>query len=139
MNVVELVVAGGRASRFGGDRALAVLDDHTVIASVVDVLAAGCEAVAVNAGPQTAVCGWAAEHGLPVLPDRAGAGRGRLAGVLAGIAWATRLGADLLATAPCDTSFLLRDMVGRLRSNLRDHQSVAVALTETGLQPLCAL
>jgi len=50
---------------------------------------------------------------LPVLPDPI-AGKGPLAGVLAGLTWAADLGAESLLTIPVDTPFIPEDLLTRL-------------------------
>ncbi len=47
-----------------------------------------------------------AAFGVPVLADRHFEGEGPLAGVLAGLDWASEVGADVLLTVPGDTPFI---------------------------------
>lgn len=136
--IVGLVLAGGRSRRFGADKAMAELGGRSLFEPVVDVLAAGCVQVAVNAraGP---VDERAAALGLGRVADPPGAPDGPLAGVLAGLAWAEAAGAALLATAPCDTPFLPPDLVARLAGALRADDGLAFARAPDGVHPLCGL
>ncbi len=138
MRIAGLVLAGGRSSRFGSDKAMAVLEGRPLIAHVADALAAGCEALAVNAPLQRQAAAWARAAGRPLLPDPPGAPDGPLTGVLEGLRWAATRGCDALATAPCDTPRLPADLTARLAEALGEVPA-AVARTSEGVQPLCAL
>lgn len=117
-----LVLAGGKSSRFGSDKALALWRGRPLIAHVVARLAA--YPVAISGGAAHA------EFGLPLLDDGEFAGEGPLAGLCAGLAWARD--ADVLITVPCDTPVLPPDLVPLLlpgpafaRADGRDHHLVA--------------
>ena len=98
-----LVIAGGRAVRFGSEKALAELDGRPLLAHVLDALARDCAVVGVNARPGSATAAWAQRQGFTLVADAPGAPDGPLSGVLAGLSWAETQGCALLATAPCDT------------------------------------
>lgn len=137
--IFGVVLAGGRSSRFGREKALADLDGAPFIARICAVLQAGCDRTAINAPPGSAAAHFAVERGLACLPDPPAGPEGPLAGLLAGLAWAAAEGADLLCTAPCDTPRLPADMVERLANGLGANAGAAVARTNDGLQPLCAI
>jgi molybdenum cofactor guanylyltransferase len=137
--IVGLVLAGGRSSRFGAEKALAELDGRSLFDAVLVPLASACARVAVSAREASAVAELAAARGLERLADPTDAPQGPLAGVLAGLAWAQSLGADLLATAPCDTPFLPADMVARLASALTADDGAAVVRAGDGPHPLCGV
>lgn len=136
---VGAILAGGRSRRFGSEKALAEIEGRPMIARVAEVLARGCRLVAVNAPPESAAAAWARTAGLPVLPDPADAPDGPLAGLVAALGWAVEEGADLLATAPCDTPWLPEDVTQRLLDGLSPGAGVAFAANADGLQPLCAI
>lgn len=135
--IVGLVLAGGRSSRFGREKALAELDGRPFIAYVVSALTAGCERVAINARRGSLAARFAEAHALPCRADAPEDPDGPMAGVKAGLVWAIEEGADMLATAPCDTPFLPSDMVERLAG--ASGGGSAFVRTADGLQPLCAL
>jgi molybdopterin-guanine dinucleotide biosynthesis protein A len=137
--IAGLVLAGGRSVRFGADKALAEFGGRSLLDAVLAVLAQGCPTVAVNASGGGPIAVAARANGLAVVPDPPGAPEGPLAGVLAGLRWARGLGADRLATAPCDTPFLPADLVARLSAALDPDQAVAVAEAPDGLHPLCGV
>lgn len=95
----------------GGDKPLLEVGGRPMLARVLDVLRAEAEAVAISAtGDPTRF----AAFGCPVLDDGAFAGRGPLAGVLAGLDWGTKQGADTLLTLPGDTPFAPPGLAARL-------------------------
>ncbi len=117
-----LILAGGRSSRFGSNKALVPWRGKPLIAHVIEAL---------NTYP-CAISGGSAygAFGLPLLDDAAFAGEGPLAGICAGLAWAQD--AAVLITVPCDTPILPPDLVPRLlpgpafaRAGGRDHHLVA--------------
>ena len=65
--ILGAVLAGGKSSRFGSDKALAELDGHTLIARAVNALSGFCEDVIV-VGRETAPA--------PTIPDWPRAGHG---------------------------------------------------------------
>ncbi len=123
MSVPVLVLAGGEGRRMGGaDKALLELGGRPVLRHILDRLgpAHGPFAISANGDPSRY-----AAFGCPVLPDLPQfRGRGPLAGVLAGLAWAEALGAASLLTAPGDAPFLPPDLARRL--------APAPALAESG-------
>ena len=74
--ILGVVLAGGQATRFGSDKALAELDGHTLLARAVDLLSGWCEYVVV-AGRETAPA--------PTLPDWPQPGMGPLGGIAAAL------------------------------------------------------
>ena len=135
--VLGLILAGGRSSRFGGEKAAARLGGLPLLAHAHRRLTAHCRIVGVNA-PRVSQAGrLAIGLGAPLVKDPPNAPRGPLAGVAAGLAWAQREGEDLLITLPCDAPFLPTDVAPRLIAAAEGHVA-AVACTADGLQPLCA-
>jgi molybdopterin-guanine dinucleotide biosynthesis protein A len=74
--ILGCVLAGGKSSRFGSDKALAELDGHTLLARAVDTLSGWCEYVVV-VGRETAPA--------PTLPDWPAPGMGPLGGIAAAL------------------------------------------------------
>ncbi len=136
--IAGLVLAGGRSTRFGQEKATLQLGGRSMIARVVDVLDAGCSAIAVNTAHRTGAAKFATAHALPILPDAPGDPDGPLSGVKAGLVWARSIGAQALAVAPCDTPFLPLDLVEWL-ARARPLNGAAMAVTSEGPQPSCAL
>ncbi len=133
-----MVLAGGRSSRFGSEKAVALYRDRPMLDWSLDVLRAGCGALAVSAATGSGAAALAHRHSLPVLNDAPGDPDGPLSGLLAGLVWAAGLGASHLATVPCDMPGLPADLVATLGSALGEAPGVSVQ-TGSGRQPLCAL
>jgi molybdopterin-guanine dinucleotide biosynthesis protein A len=136
-SVAGLVLAGGRSLRFGGEKAVALLRGRPLLLWATGRLSAACDAVAVNARAGTLAEALALAHALPVLHDAAGDADGPLAGIRAGLIWATEIGARALAVSPCDAPFLPDDLFARLIQAAG--AGAAMAQTAEGRQPLCAV
>lgn len=116
-----VILAGGGALRMGGgDKGLRLLAGQTLLARITARLGPQVSVMALSAnGP----AGRFAALGLPVLPDRMGAGP--LAGLLAGMDWAAARGDAAVIAVPGDTPFLPEDLVARL-------QTAAFAIAASG-------
>ena len=107
-----VILAGGQARRMGGgDKGRLLLDGRSLLDHVIERLEPQVAGIALNAnGDATRF----EDMGLPVLSDSIEGFVGPLAGVLAGLDWAARLGADTIVTAAADTPFFPCDLVPRL-------------------------
>ena len=135
--VVGLVLAGGRSVRFGGEKAVALLEGRPLLMWAVERLRSVCGNVAINVRPGTEAETVTKNLGLLTLYDAAGDAEGPLAGVKAGLIWAAGQGARTLAVSPCDAPLLPDDLYVRLLE--RAVVGAAMAETSDGRQPLCAL
>lgn len=134
---VGVVIAGGRSTRFGGEKAVATFRGEPLLLRAARRLAAACDAVAVNARPGTQSAALAESLGYPVLHDAPGDPDGPLSGVKAGLQWAARQGAQWVAVSPCDVPLLPADLYQRLIAAAGE--GAAMAVTSEGRQPLCAV
>ena len=107
VRVLGLILAGGRARRFGSDKALALLGGKPLVTHVAARARGQVDTLALNAAADTA------GTGLLLLPDHA-VGEGPLSGWLAGLRYAETHGFDHLATFACDTPFFPENTVARL-------------------------
>jgi molybdenum cofactor guanylyltransferase len=133
--ITAIVLAGGRATRMGGqDKGLVELAGRPMIDHVLAALAPQVEHVLINANrnlERYAVFGW------PVVPDEDSGFLGPLAGLAAGMGIATT---PLALTAPCDSPLLPADLASRLSAALeRDAAEIAVPHDGERLQPVFAL
>jgi molybdenum cofactor guanylyltransferase len=135
--VVGLVLAGGRSVRFGGEKAVALLEGRPLLAWAAERLRSVCGNVAINVRPGTEAEAVTKNLGLATLYDTAGDAEGPLAGVKVGLIWAEEQGARTLAVSPCDAPLLPDDLYVRLLE--RAVVGAAMAETSEGRQPLCAL
>jgi len=136
-SVAGMVVAGGRSTRFGGEKAVALFAGRPLLAWAVQRLRRACFKVAVNARPGTETEALAGAGGLSVLHDAPGDPDGPLAGVKAGLAWAASIGARALAVSPCDAPLLPDELFQSLIAAAGE--GAAMAVTDEGRQPLCAV
>lgn len=136
--IAGLVLAGGHSRRFGSEKAVVRLGDRTLLEWALNVLREGCDTLAVSARAGSGAEAIAKGLGLPVLIDDPAHPDGPLAGVAAGLRWASGLGAAHLATLPCDTPHAPLDLVARLHS-AGGEAFAAFAETIDGPHPLCAL
>lgn len=107
-----VILAGGQATRMGGgDKGLLWLGGQTLLTRVIDRLAPQVAGLALNANGDPARFD---AYDLPVLPDSVDGFAGPLAGVLAGLDWAAKQGAETIVTAAADTPFFPPDLVPQL-------------------------
>lgn len=94
MRLLGAVLAGGRSSRFGSDKALARLPDgRSLLDHAIASLAPHVDAIV--------LCGRAGDA-IPGLDDRPAAGMGPLGGINAALHHALGHGFDALLTTGCD-------------------------------------
>ncbi len=109
-----LVLAGGRSSRFGAEKAMQVIGDVTLLERSLAALNGVAEAVAVNARPGSGAAELGRSRGLPLVTDDPDHPSGPLAGIAAGLAWARAEGFDLLAAVACDVPGIDAPILRRL-------------------------
>ena len=103
--ILGAVLAGGQSTRFGSDKALAVLHGETLLMRAVDMLSGWCEKVVV-VGRE--------EAPAPTLPDRPRAGLGPLGGIAAALYDARDEGYDFVLTCGVDSDGLPEGLPGLL-------------------------
>jgi molybdopterin-guanine dinucleotide biosynthesis protein A len=133
--VTGLVLAGGQGSRMGGvDKGLQPFAGRPMVAHVIERFAPQVGELLVNANRN--VDAYAA-FGYRVISDEIEGFAGPLAGFERGLAHAS---GDLVATVPCDSPFLPRDLVARLRAAMDDGRAdLAVAKTGEQAHPVFCL
>ena len=99
--ILGAVLAGGKSSRFGSDKALAEVAGHSLIVQAVDALSGWCDHVIV-VGRETAPA--------PTLPDWPTAGMGPLGGIAAALRNAEDAGYELVLTCGVDSLGLPDDL-----------------------------
>jgi molybdopterin-guanine dinucleotide biosynthesis protein A len=129
-----LVLAGGRSSRFGADKATQLLGGRSLMAWSLAALDAVCAEVAVSAPLGSEAAALADAAGRTVLADDPRHEAGPLAGIAAGLAWAAGAGFGYLATLPCDTPMVGPEILQRLVA-----VAPAYAVTADGPQALVAI
>ena len=103
--ILGCVLAGGQSTRFGSDKALALLGESNLLACAVDCLSLWCDRV-VGVGRTQAPA--------PCLPDWPQAGMGPLGGIAAALRLAEEAGFDALLTIGVDSVGLPENLLDRL-------------------------
>ena len=112
----------------GVDKGLKPLRGKPMVQWVIERFAPQVDELLINANqnPETY-----AAFGHRVIADAIGGFAGPLAGLHRGLSEARH---DLVATVPCDSPFLPRDLIARLRSAL-ESRGAEIAVAKTGDQP----
>lgn len=132
-----VLLAGGRSTRFGSEKALALFDGAPMMDRAALLFAAlPGFAASVRAGSDAEAR--ARQLGADVVHDDPSLPSGPLAGVLSAMVWARPRGFEFVASVPCDAPQLPVDMVARLVEAI-GAAPAAFAVTQTGPHPLCAL
>lgn len=105
MKLLGAILAGGRARRFGSDKALAPIDGRPMLAWVADALGGQCDGLVV-AGRD-----W---PGIMRVDDRPRPGLGPLGGLAGALLHAAEQGYDAVLSAGCDLPALPGDLRIRL-------------------------
>lgn len=136
--VAGLVLAGGKSRRMGGgDKFLLELGGRTLLDRVLARLEAQAGDIAVSANCDPALL---AGHSCPVLPDPPPAGRGPLAGIMAGLDWAaSRTAATHIVTVASDTPFFPTDLVRQLTDAGKGSGEIVLAASAKRVHPVFGL
>ena len=124
---VGLLLAGGLSSRMGGNKPLREFSGVRLLDRALLRLRPQVDKVVHSTNGNDPGFG---DYALPVVQDAVGAGRGPLAGILAGLRWAEKNVGDgaTVMSMPSDTPFFPRDLVSRLAGALADSAAeIAVA------------
>lgn len=122
--ILGAVLAGGRATRFGTDKALARLHDATLLDHALASLAPHCAALV--------VCGRVTAP-VSAVPDLPAPDLGPLGGLAGALARAQALGFTAVLTTACDTPFLPPALVDAL---LASDGAFAAEAPTVGLWPV---
>lgn len=125
-----ILLAGGRASRMGGDKPLLYLGGIPLLARVIAVLRPQCDAMLVSANGDPARF---AEFGLPVIADALPDFAGPLAGILAGLDFIAAYLPEVryALSVATDTPFLPSDLLPRLHQ-AREKEGADIARACSG-------
>jgi molybdopterin-guanine dinucleotide biosynthesis protein A len=137
-SILGVILAGGKSTRMGVDKALVDLNGRPLIAHAIERLRPQVDAMTISANGELQRF---APFALPILSDAApDRDAGPLAGVAAALAFARSEGWTLVATAPCDAPFAPADFIARLAEAMGEQRaSLALAEGRRGDEPLFAL
>ena len=130
MKVLGAIIAGGKSSRMGQDKAFIEWQGKILIAHVIERLSPQVDAVIINSNSDPE------RFTLPVVADLIET-RTPIAGLHAALTYASARGFDAVLTSPCDTPLLPPDLYARLSG-----EGAAIATSDgqahflTGLWPV---
>lgn len=136
MNVFGLVLAGGLASRLGGDKALRLVNGQTLLAHALSVMGPLCGALGVSTGTRHLPL----PPAVQAVPDlEPFVMQGPLSGLYAGLKTASAAGAETMLVLACDLPHVSMPLLKCLLNEL--HGNDVVFCEHAGLpEPLvCAL
>ncbi|MGQ0750698.1 MAG: molybdenum cofactor guanylyltransferase MobA [Betaproteobacteria bacterium] len=128
-SITGVVLAGGQGRRMGGvDKGLQSLHGKAMVQWVIERFSPQVDELLINANQNLERY---AAFGYRVIPDVIGGFAGPLAGLHRGLSEAHY---DWVATVPCDSPFLPRDLVSRLGTAALQ-RGADLAVAKTGDQP----
>jgi molybdopterin-guanine dinucleotide biosynthesis protein A len=133
MSTAGIVLAGGRSSRMGSDKALLPLGGVALLQWAVRAVAEAVDEVVVVGAPNRALPPIECQRPLVVVRDPI-EGEGPLAGIVAGLE-ATE--ADSVLVVACDQPFVRSALLQYLLGQLESHVA-AVPVFDGRPQPLCS-
>lgn len=139
MYIAGIILAGGEASRMGGgDKCLLAIGTRTILSHLIERLAPQVKALAISANGDARRF---AAYEISVIPDAVSTeSQGPLAGVIAGLAWAKAVGAEMLLTVSGDTPFVPLTLAADLADTLGESGAkCAVARSRGHPHPVVAL
>jgi molybdenum cofactor guanylyltransferase len=129
------VQAGGASTRFGSDKALAVLVGKSLLTRTAELVGGVCSNVRIVSRNEAH-----AQPGMTMLQD-GWPGEGPLGGILTAIRETRKIsgGTEWSLIVSCDMPFLTREWLEYLCERaLKSGAQVVVPESENGLEPLCA-
>jgi molybdenum cofactor guanylyltransferase len=111
MRIAGVIIAGGKSSRMGEEKALMRFGNRPLLSHVIARVATQVESVILNANGDAARF---APFGLTVVTDQHLDIGTPLAGLHAALRWAKDHRFDAALTVPSDAPFVPRDLAGRL-------------------------
>ncbi len=133
-SVAGLVLAGGKSSRFGSDKASALLAGRPMLQWVVSALGSTCDSIVVVRAAGQVLPGIDSPVPLNVVEDEY-PGKGPLAGLVSGF---PAVRADVCFAVSCDSPLVRPELVAWLAGEAAGHDIVCPYVEEF-LQPLCAV
>jgi len=135
VNIAGVILAGGASARMGAHKPLLPFRGATLIEAVIARAKPQVDLLAIDVAPELAET-YRSRLNQTILPDIFTENFGPLSGIVTGLAWCQT---DWLATFPCDTPFLPRDLVARLAAHADKSPIVARGAQVCGLWPKSCL
>ena len=138
MKTAGVILAGGLSRRMGGnEKSLLMLAGKPPVRWVQEALAPQVSHLALNANGDPQRFDFL---DLPVIADTVDGFVGPLAGILAGMRWASAIGdVSHVVSAAADTPFLPEDLVTRLQDSINTPDEIAMANSVGRIHPVFGL
>jgi molybdopterin-guanine dinucleotide biosynthesis protein A len=136
MNILGVVMAGGRNTRYGGLKAFAEVGGTRIVDRVINTLRSVTHDVVLIANDAAAY----AALELPVRSDEVAAGAA-LAGLLTALHWSEERSCDGIVTIACDMPFASAGLIAKLVATAAETHADVVVPASGGpraVEPLCA-
>ncbi len=130
-DLVGTILAGGKSSRFGSNKAFALINNERLIDRSVRLLSKWCSPVVVVANRLEEYIGIEAVLVSDIIPER-----GPLVGVYTALLFSPKRWVFIRAV---DMPFLTESFVALLREEISEKFDVIVPLKDGQFEPLCAL
>lgn len=127
-----VVLAGGRSSRMGRDKAGVKLGGRSLLDHVLSRLSPQITQIAINADE-------VGGHDLPIVSDRIPGKAGPMAGIHAAMVYGAGLPATHVVTVSVDCPFFPTDLVSRLVTSLDHPDRIAIAASQGRSHPVFGL
>jgi molybdenum cofactor guanylyltransferase len=111
MNILGAIIAGGKSTRMGSEKALIKLGSKSLIVRVVDRLLPQVDDICINANGDTKRFEFLE---FDIIPDIETEVDTPLAGIHSALSYAKEEGYDAVVTVPSDSPFLPHDLVRKL-------------------------
>jgi molybdenum cofactor guanylyltransferase len=129
-----LILAGGRSSRMGTEKAALKLGEDTILGHIIRRVTPQVSELAINAAAPPAQA-----ENLPLLSDIVEGQLGPLAGILSGMRHYGESPASHFLSVPCDSPFVPLDLAERLTAAIADADTIVVAASLDRTHPVFAL
>ncbi len=130
--ILGAVYAGGKSSRFGSDKTMALFHDQPLLKHAINKLEPQCQQVVLLGGP--------IRFDKMTLPDQPAPDQGPLGGLCAALTFAAENLFHWVVTIPCDMPHLPGDIARALIMEAEDANApVCAAATEVQLFPTVAV
>jgi molybdenum cofactor guanylyltransferase len=130
--ILGAVYAGGKSSRFGSDKTMALFHDKPLLKHAIDKLEPQCQQVVLMGGP--------IRFDKITLPDQPNADEGPLGGLCAALNFAAENLFHWVVTIPCDMPHLPGDIARAMIMEAEDaHAPACAAGTDAQLFPTVAV
>lgn len=135
--ILGLILAGGRSSRMGTDKALLEFDGRSFLDIQIAKFKKHDTPIVLSSNLLRADD---FNNGIPIIPDKTGQEfSGPLAGIYAGLIYAREHGFDYIITLPIDCPIVPDDYFVKITNNINGLHTFRMASTPSGLQPTFAL